>query len=349
MVFKNYMPNESTTSKKISCSSNQCFTSSANSCTNKTADCTYIMEYADESTSSGTIMQDDLSLIKQDLPSDIVKLPIVFGCGEYQTGNMPPNGIMGLSVSNISVPSILASNGLISDSFSMCFGMDGYGRLNFGDRGSIDQYETALNINPYGFYNISMTEVTVGSRISELSFTAIVDSGTTYSGFTSPVYGWLVTSFDVQVSEPSIYVSGCPFQYCYEISPTQNEVRVPSVYFTTEGGSSFQALYPINSTRPFGYCLAILRYGINIIGENFLVGQQIVFNREKKILGWKPYNCSTDENTFAPAPAPSSPYSPVIPVPTDSNRASTCSVGAATIISVVASLILVTHMGLSFY
>ncbi|KAJ3691276.1 hypothetical protein LUZ61_020440 [Rhynchospora tenuis] len=148
MVFNNYIPNASTTSKKISCSSNQCFTSSANSCTNKIADCTYIIEYADDSTSSGTLIQDDLNLIKQTLPSDIVKLPIVFGCAGNQTGNMPPNGIMGLSVSNISVPSILARNGLISDSFSMCFGTDGYGRLNFGDTGSADQYETALNINP---------------------------------------------------------------------------------------------------------------------------------------------------------------------------------------------------------
>ncbi|KAJ4775380.1 Eukaryotic aspartyl protease family protein [Rhynchospora pubera] len=362
MMFSNYVPSASTTSKMISCSSDQCFTNSTTQCTNKTASCTYIMEYGfGYTSSSGILVQDDLHLIARHISSNLVKLPIVFGCGEVQTGDLlngvAPNGLMGLGMSNISVPSIIASHGITSDSFSMCFGTDGYGRLNFGDSGSADQYETSLNTNPYGFYNISITEVTVGSTISELSFTAIVDSGTTYSGFTSTVYGWLVTSFDAQVSEPSIYISGCPFDYCYEISPTQNEVQVPSIYFTTEGGSSFQALYPIvfiseqNSKRPFSYCLAIVRYDFNIIGENFLVGQRIVFNREKEVLGWKPYNCSTDENTFAPAPAPapSSPYSPVIPVPTDSNRASTCSVGAATIICVVASLILVTHMGLSFY
>jgi hypothetical protein len=54
---------------------------------------------------------------------------------------------MGLGLTNLSVPSMIANAGLISDSFSMCFGADGYGRLNFGDQGSADQNETNLNIN----------------------------------------------------------------------------------------------------------------------------------------------------------------------------------------------------------
>ena len=54
---------------------------------------------------------------------------------------------MGLGLSNISVPSMIANSGLISDSFSMCFGVDGNGRLNFGDKGSADQFETKLNID----------------------------------------------------------------------------------------------------------------------------------------------------------------------------------------------------------
>ena len=52
---------------------------------------------------------------------------------------------MGLGFSKISVPSMIADSGLISDSFSMCFGVDGDGQLNFGDKGSADQFETKLN------------------------------------------------------------------------------------------------------------------------------------------------------------------------------------------------------------
>jgi hypothetical protein len=45
-----------------------------------------------------------------------------------------------------SVPSLLASKGIAANSFSMCFGEDGHGRINFGDTGSSDQLETPLNI-----------------------------------------------------------------------------------------------------------------------------------------------------------------------------------------------------------
>lgn len=43
---------------------------------------------------------------------------------------------------DVSIPSMLAKQGLASNSFSMCFGLDGSGRIRFGDNGSVDQPET---------------------------------------------------------------------------------------------------------------------------------------------------------------------------------------------------------------
>lgn len=73
-------------------------------------------------------------------------------CSEYVEGmNMAlPYGIFGLGMGNTSVPSILSSKGIILDSFSMCFGVDGIGRINFGDKGSLDQEETPFNIDNRG-------------------------------------------------------------------------------------------------------------------------------------------------------------------------------------------------------
>lgn len=51
-------------------------------------------------------------------------------------------------MNEISVPSILSSEGLIRNSFSMCFGQDGVGRISFGDLGSNDQQETPFSVNP---------------------------------------------------------------------------------------------------------------------------------------------------------------------------------------------------------
>lgn len=58
-----------------------------------------------------------------------------------------PNGLFGLGMENISVPSILSKEGFIADSFSMCFGRDGVGRISFGDKGSPGQKETPFNVN----------------------------------------------------------------------------------------------------------------------------------------------------------------------------------------------------------
>lgn len=67
-------------------------------------------------------------------------------CGQVQTGSFldgaAPNGLFGLGMDNISVPSMLAKENLASNAFSMCFAFDGIGKIRFGDKGSSDQGET---------------------------------------------------------------------------------------------------------------------------------------------------------------------------------------------------------------
>ena len=53
---------------------------------------------------------------------------------------------MGLGMGNESVPSILAKEGLTTNSFSMCFGSDGVGRITFGDNNSLKQGKTPFNL-----------------------------------------------------------------------------------------------------------------------------------------------------------------------------------------------------------
>jgi hypothetical protein len=71
-------------------------------------------------------------------------------CGQSQTGALlegfAPNGLFGLGMGDISVPSTLATNGLASNSFSMCFAPDGLGRITFGNNGSLYRKETPFNV-----------------------------------------------------------------------------------------------------------------------------------------------------------------------------------------------------------
>ena len=77
-------------------------------------------------------------------------LNLFCSCGKVETGSFlsggAPNGLLGLGLDSISLPSMLASQKVAADSFSMCFGDDGLGRITFGDKGSSDQNETPLKL-----------------------------------------------------------------------------------------------------------------------------------------------------------------------------------------------------------
>lgn len=61
--------------------------------------------------------------------------------GAYLDG-VAPDGLMGLGLGEISVPSFLAKAGLVQNSFSLCFGNDDSGRIFFGDQGPAAQQST---------------------------------------------------------------------------------------------------------------------------------------------------------------------------------------------------------------
>lgn len=74
------MPNASSTSKPVTCSSSQCDKRLRNVCLNSTGDCTYLAQYAMADTaSSGILMQDVLSFMNERNTQDIIQLPVVFG------------------------------------------------------------------------------------------------------------------------------------------------------------------------------------------------------------------------------------------------------------------------------
>lgn len=63
--------------------------------------------------------------------------------GGYLDG-VAPDGLMGLGLGEVSIPSLLAKAGLIRNSFSMCFDEDDSGRIFFGDQGPATQQSTAF-------------------------------------------------------------------------------------------------------------------------------------------------------------------------------------------------------------
>ncbi|KAI8020039.1 Aspartyl protease family protein 1 [Camellia lanceoleosa] len=307
--FNIYSPSNSTSSAKVSCNSTFCGQCSLNTCP-------YYSEYLSNNTSSfGLLVEDVLHLTTDDSQLKAVDAQITFGCGLVQTGSFldggAPNGLFGLGMDNISVPSILANQGLTANSFSMCFGPDGIGRISFGDKGSSEQGETPFNLGQ-SLYNISITQITVEKNVTDLSFTAIFDSGTSFTYLTDPAYSVITEGFNSQAKEKRHPLdSQIPFEYCYDLSANHTTFETASLNLTIEtaslnltmkGGKQFPVTHPIEiiymQGRGFMYCLAVVKTGdINIIGQNFMSGYRIIFDRERMVLGWESSNCYDANNS----------------------------------------------------
>ncbi|KAI3725864.1 hypothetical protein L1987_65660 [Smallanthus sonchifolius] len=324
--FNIYSPNASSTSKRVPCNSSDCRL--RKQCSARPDICPYQVNYLSSNTSStGLLIEDNLHLITEEQSEKTVDAKIKFGCGMIQTGSFldgaAPNGLFGLGIENLSVPSILASSGLTANSFSMCFGPDGAGRINFGDKGSLDQGETPLNLDtPHRTYNISMTQIVVGDNVTDVNFTAIFDTGTSFTYLNDPAYKIITESFVSQTeearSQPS---SDLPFEYCFDLSPNQEEFAAPFLNLTMKGGDHFSVTNPFVVVSPETggsvFCLGIVKSeDVNIIGQNFMTGYRVVFDREKNILGWKASSCynAIESNTLPISPRTSPSGSPSMSV-----------------------------------
>ncbi|KAK9948349.1 hypothetical protein M0R45_003930 [Rubus argutus] len=307
--FDIYSPNKSTTSKKVPCNSTYCH---QRHCSSPSSDCLYSIQYLSANTSSSGVVVEDVLHLSTDGPIlKGVEAPIAFGCGKIQTGiflnGAAPNGLLGLGMNNVSIPSMLAKQGLASNSFSMCFGLDGSGRIRFGDNGSVDQPETPFYLTDiYPTYNITVTQIAIGKSVSDLEFYAIWDSGTSFTYLTDPAYTQISKSFNSAIKDKRVTAySDLPFEYCYKISPNQ------TLNLTMKGGKQYNVIDPLvlladSDGNILFYCLGIVKSeDVNIIGQNFMTGYRIIFDREKMVLGWTESNCYNDEETSSLAVSPS--------------------------------------------
>lgn len=75
MTFNIYSPSNSSTSRKLLCSDSMCQTT----CTGAGSNCPYGVTYADNSSTSGVLVEDTLYLVAEDTSARVVEAPIVFG------------------------------------------------------------------------------------------------------------------------------------------------------------------------------------------------------------------------------------------------------------------------------
>ncbi|CAH9123778.1 unnamed protein product [Cuscuta epithymum] len=149
-ILNSYSPKSSSTSAIVSCDSPECWPKKQCPRRSEKA-CPYKVDYMSDNTSTeGILVKDVLHLETYDKKHRASAVPVIFGCGVVETGTFLEkgalNGLLGLGFNtHLDVPSMLASKGLVPNSFSLCFAFDGNGRIAFGDKGSSAHMKTPLD------------------------------------------------------------------------------------------------------------------------------------------------------------------------------------------------------------
>ncbi|KAI5405999.1 aspartic proteinase-like protein 1 isoform X2 [Lathyrus oleraceus] len=301
-----YSPSSSLSSKHLSCSHRLCDMGS--NCKTSKQQCPYTINYMSENTSSsGLLVEDILHLQSGDgsgsSSNSSVQASVLVGCGmkqsgEYLNGNAP-DGLIGLGPGESSVPSFLAKSGLIHDSFSLCFNEDDSGRLFFGDQGSTVQQSTPfLPLDGlFSTYIVGVEACCIGNSCPKLtSFNAQFDSGTSFTFLPGHAYEAIAEEFDKQVNATRSTFPGSPWEYCY-VPSSQQLPKIPALTLTFQHNNSFVVYNPVfvfyNEQGIDGFCLAIqpTEGDMGTIGQNYMTGYRLVFDRENKKLAWSRSNC----------------------------------------------------------
>ncbi|KAF8404541.1 hypothetical protein HHK36_009428 [Tetracentron sinense] len=328
-----YSPSGSSTSKNLSCSHQLCELGS--NCKSPKQPCPYIVKYySDNTSSSGLLVEDTINLASYNdhASKSLVQAPVIIGCGRKQSGGyldgVAPDGLMGLGLGDISVPSFLAKAGLVRNSFSMCFDEDDSGRIFFGDQGLASQQSTPfLPLDgKYIAYIVGVEGCCIGSScLKQTRFQAQVDSGTSFTFLPDVVYEKVVEEFDRRVNATRSSYEGSPWEYCYE-SSSQELPKIPTVTLMFALNNSFVIHNPAfliyGNQGATGFCLAIQQTNedIGTIGQNFMTGYRMVFDRENLKLGWSRSNCQdlTDGKRVPLTPPPHD--RPSNPLPTNEQQ-----------------------------
>ncbi|TYJ98986.1 aspartyl protease APCB1 isoform X2 [Cucumis melo var. makuwa] len=217
--------------------------------------CNYEVQYADQSSSLGVLVKDEFTLRFSN--GSLAKLNAIFGCAYDQQGLLlntlsKTDGILGLSRAKVSLPSQLASQGIINNVVGHCLTGDpaGGGYLFLGDdfvpqwgmawvamldSPSIDFYQTKVVRIDYGSSPLSLD--TWGSNRERVVF----DSGSSYTYFTKEAYSQLVANLE-EVSAFGLIIQDSLDTICWKTEQSIRSVKDIKHFFkplTLQFGSRF--------------------------------------------------------------------------------------------------------------
>ncbi|CAA6655235.1 unnamed protein product [Spirodela intermedia] len=328
-----FQPDKSSTYQPVKCNAD-C------ACDDEKNQCTYERQYAERSSSSGVLGEDLISFGKE---SALVPQRAVFGCENSETGDLytqRADGIMGLGRGRLSVMDQLVEKGVISDSFSLCYGGMGVGggaMVLGGISPPPDMVFSYSDPNRSPYYNLDLKEIHIAgkklpldARIFNGKYGTVLDSGTTYAYLPTTAFDSFrdavmkhVDSLLKQIPGPDpsykdICFSGAGSNVSH-LSETFPEVDM--VFGNGQKLSLSPENYLFRHSKVLGaYCLGIFKNEndpTTLLGGIIVRNTLVMYDRANQKVGFWKTNCSQlleklhfgDSSLLTPAPAPSDPFS----------------------------------------
>ena len=319
-------PSASSTARMISCDSNKCRCGSPQCTCSDTQQCVYTRSYAEQSSSSGVLVEDILSL-HDGRPG----APVIFGCETMETGEIfkqRADGLFGLGNSDSSVMNQLVSAGEIDDVFSLCFGLvEGDGVLMLGDSPAtqeVDLQHTPIipsAMHPF-YYNVQLdaisvagTPLNVPTGIFQEGYAVVLDSGTTFTYVPSPVFRAFAEAVEKHALARGLFrVRGPDPQYddiCFGGGPEHtNEEALLSVFpsfalhFASDvtlmlGPLNYLFVHTFNSGK---YCLGLFDNGKSgtLLGGITFRNILVQYDRKNRRIGFGSAQCKELGRKYRP-------------------------------------------------
>lgn len=285
------------------------------------------------STSSGVLGNDILSFGNL---SELAPQHAVFGCENVETGDLysqHADGIMGLGRGDLSIVDQLVEKGVISDSFSLCYGgmeIGGGAMVLGGIFPPPDMVYAYSDAGRSPYYNIDLKEIHVAGKqlalkpsIFDGKHGTVLDSGTTYAylpeaaflAFKEAIMKEIRSLKQIHGPDPN-YNDICFSGAGSDISQLTKTFPVVDMVF---GNGQKLSLSPENylfrhSKVRGAYCLGIFQNGkdpTTLLGGIIVRNTLVMYDREHSKIGFWKTNCSELwerlQQSNAPPPVPSAP------------------------------------------
>ncbi|KAH6787825.1 hypothetical protein C2S52_007377 [Perilla frutescens var. hirtella] len=305
-----FNPSASDTYQILSCDTNECTslkdaTLNSPMCTSSDK-CVYTATYGDQSFSQGYLSKDSLTFGAASLPS------FVFGCGENNDGLFGKSaGLFGLAKNSLSMLSQLSTK--YGKAFSYCLptssplgktGGGGYLSIGTGSSSAYKFTPMLSDSSDSTLYFLKLSAISVsgkplGVAASGYSVPTIIDSGTTISRLSSPVYTALREELVKVISSKYKLTEGFSIlDACFVGSADEIAGVVPPVALIFQGGAELK-LEPQNviiEVEKGTTCLSFagnsnLRDSISIIGNQQQQTFDIVYDITGSRIGFAAGGC----------------------------------------------------------